>query len=79
MNSVSLPVHSVLLRYSRGEISASDAVGMLGEDASVHDVIAGLQDAGLPLPRRPRDAEAIDLARARMVLERARSAGTDPS
>lgn len=68
MNQITRPVHPAILRYSRGEIDASRAADLLGRDASVHDVIAELRDAGLEPPRPPPEEERTQLERALKVL-----------
>jgi len=62
------PVHLAIRRYSAGEISASKAADMLGERATVADVFVMTRQAGLPLPRPPREQEEAELKHALKVL-----------
>ena len=61
-------VHPVIRRYADGEISANQAAGLLGDQATVGDVIAMLRSAGLEPPRPPPDQERAELARAMAIL-----------
>ncbi len=54
--------------YSAGEISATKAADMLGQKATVADVFVMTREAGLPLPRPPREQEQAELAHALKVL-----------
>ena len=62
------PVHLAIRRYSAGEVSASKAADMLGERATVADVFVMTRQAGLPLPRPPREQEEAELKHALKVL-----------
>ncbi len=62
------PVHPAIRRYAAGEISAGTAADMLGEKATVADVFVMTRQAGLPLPRPPREQEQAELAHAIRVL-----------
>ena len=62
------PVHPAIRRYSAGEVSASKAADMLGERATVADVFVMTRQAGLPLPRPPREQEEAELKHALKVL-----------
>ena len=62
------PVHPAIRRYAAGEISASKAADMLGERATVADVFVMTRQAGLPLPRQPREQEQAELRHALKVL-----------
>jgi hypothetical protein len=64
----SAPVHPAIRRYSAGEISAGKAADLLGEKATVADVFVMTRQAGLPLPRPPREQEEAELAHALKVL-----------
>ena len=68
MNSIAPTVHPAILCYARGEVSASRAADLLGPDATIHDVIAQLRQAGLEPPRPPREVELAQLERARQLL-----------
>ena len=68
MNDLARVTHPAIYRYSRGEISARDAAELMGGDTTVHDVIYQLGEAGLPLPRRPREIELAELAKARKIF-----------
>jgi hypothetical protein len=61
-------VHPAIRRYSAGEISASKAADLLGERATVADVFVMLRQAGLPLPRPPREQEQAELDHAIKLL-----------
>ena len=61
-------VHPVIRRYAAGEISAMKAAGLLGEPASVADVIAMLHAAGLPPPLPPEQHQRTELAHAKRIL-----------
>jgi hypothetical protein len=61
-------VHPVIRRYANGEISAMQAASLLGDQASVGDVIAMLRLAGLPPPLPPPEQQKAELAHARRVL-----------
>ena len=65
---MSPPVHPAIRRYAAGEISAMQAAGLLGDRATVADVIVMARMAGLEPPRQPLEAERAELARARAVL-----------
>jgi hypothetical protein len=60
--------HPAIRRYSAGEISATKAADLLGEDFTVADVFVLTRQAGLPLPRPPREREQAELAHALKVL-----------
>jgi hypothetical protein len=61
-------VHPVILRYASGKLSANQAAGLLGDKATVADVIVMARNAGLEPPRQsPAEAEA-ELAHARAIL-----------
>jgi hypothetical protein len=62
------PVHPAIRRYAAGEIPASTAADMLGERATVADVFVMTRQAGLPLPRQPREQEQAELKHALKVL-----------
>ncbi len=62
------PVHPAIYRYSAGEISATKAADSLGGNATVADVFVLTRQAGLPLPRPPREQEQAELAHALRVL-----------
>lgn len=62
------PIHPVIRRYAEGEISATQAASLLGDRASVGDVIAMLHEAGLAPPLPSPDQQKAELARARHVL-----------
>jgi hypothetical protein len=62
------PVHPAIRRYAAGEISAAKAADILGERATVADVFVMTRQAGLPLPRPPREQEQAELAHALKVL-----------
>lgn len=62
------PVHPAIRRYSAGEMSAAKAADLLGEKATVADVFVMTRQAGLPLPRPPREQEQAELAHALKVL-----------
>ena len=66
MNTVTAPVHPAVRRYSAGEISARDAAELMSGDATVHDVIYQLREAGLPLPCHR--SSAADMERARKMF-----------
>ncbi len=68
MNQITPTVHPAILRYSRGEINASRAADLLGPDATIHDVIYQLREAGLEPPRQPREVELAQLSRARQLF-----------
>ena len=68
MNSIVPHTHPAVLRYSQGAVSASEAADLMGGDATVHDVIQQLREAGLPLPRQPREVELAELVRARKLF-----------
>ena len=40
----------------------------MGDDASIHDVIYQMREAGLPLPRQPREVELTELAKAKQMF-----------
>lgn len=65
---MSEPVHPAIRRYAAGEISATKAADMLGGGATVADVFVMTRQAGLPLPRPPREREEAELAHALKVL-----------
>lgn len=65
---MSEPVHPAICRYSAGEIPATKAADMLGERATVADVFVLTRQAGLPLPRPPREREQAELEHAMKVL-----------
>ncbi len=67
---MSEPVHLAIRRYAAGEISAAKAADILGEKATVADVFVMTRQAGLPLPRPPREQEEAELAHALKVLGR---------
>ena len=69
MNVHTPKIRQVLESYSCGRISAEEAARRLGQDATVHDVVHQLREAGLPLPRQPREVELAELARARRLFE----------
>ena len=62
------PVHPAIRSYAAGEISAAKAADMLGGRATVADVFVLTRQAGLPLPRPPREQEQAELAHALKVL-----------
>jgi hypothetical protein len=66
------PVHPVILRYAAGELSANQAAGLLGDPATVADVLMMAREAGLQPPPQPAHLARAELARARMIL------GLDP-
>lgn len=68
MSAIPQPAHPAILRYARGEISASSAADQLGPDATIHDVLAQMRNAGLEPPRPPREVELAQLAQARRLL-----------
>jgi hypothetical protein len=61
-------VHPAIRRYAAGEISAGKAADILGQRATVADVFVMTRQAGLPLPRPPREQEQAELAHALKVL-----------
>ncbi|MGH7154511.1 MAG: hypothetical protein ACREF3_11350 [Acetobacteraceae bacterium] len=61
-------IHPAIRRYASGEISATRAADMLGGGATVADVYVMTIQAGLPLPRPPREREQAELAHALKVL-----------
>jgi hypothetical protein len=62
------PVHPVIRRYAAGEISAMKAASMLGDWATVADVITMLRAAGLTPPLPSEEQQKAELAHARHVL-----------
>ena len=64
----SFSVNPAIVSYSQGEISASKAADLLGPDATIHDVVFQLREAGLSPPREPREVEQAQLAKARRVF-----------
>jgi hypothetical protein len=62
------PVHPAIRRYAAGEISANKAADLLGERATVADVFVMTLQAGLSLPRPPREQEQAELKHALKVL-----------
>ena len=62
------PVNPIIRRYADGEISANQAATLLGDQATVGDVIAMLREAGLKPPRLPPEQERAELARAVAIL-----------
>ena len=61
-------VPAPIRRYSTGEISAMKAADLLGGTATVADVFVLTRQAGLPLPRPPREREEAELRHARTIL-----------
>ena len=61
-------VPPAIRRYAAGEISATQAADRLGKGATVADVFVLTRQAGLPLPRPPREREEAELAHALKVL-----------
>lgn len=61
-------VHAAIRRYSAGEISPGKAADLLGDKATVADVFVLTRQAGLPLPRPPREQEQAELAHALAIL-----------
>lgn len=61
-------VHPAVRRYVDGEISALRAAALLGDDATVADVVMMVKAAGLKPPRQTPEKESSELARARHVL-----------
>lgn len=61
-------LHPAIQRYADGEISATQAAGLLGGRATVADVLMMLRDAGLEPPRQAPDLARAELARARAIL-----------
>ncbi len=62
------PIHPIIRRYAEGKISANQAAGLLGDQATVGDVIAMLRAAGLEPRRLPPKEERAELARAIALL-----------
>ena len=73
MSALGNTVHAAVLSYASGIISANDAAFLLGNGATVHDVIQQLKAAGLPPPRISREDELAEVARAQEVLGPVRS------
>lgn len=61
-------VHPAIRRYAAVEISANKAADLLGDRATVADVFVMTLDAGLPLPRPPREQQQAELKHAFKVL-----------
>lgn len=61
-------VHPAIRSYTAGEISAAKAADTLGGNVTVADVYVMTRQAGLPLPRPPREREQAELAHALKVL-----------
>ena len=68
MNSISRPVHDAVLGYSEGRYSADRALRLMGDDASIHDLIFQMREAGLEHPRLPPEEEEAQLAKARQIM-----------
>jgi hypothetical protein len=68
MNSIAPTVHPSLVRYANGEISKATAIDQLGPDATIHDLVHQMLQAGLEAPRMPREFEEAQLAKARRML-----------
>ncbi len=68
MNAITPKIRKVLEDYALGTFSAEEAARRMGADATVHDVIFQMREAGLALPRPPRDVEQAELARALKML-----------
>jgi hypothetical protein len=68
MNSISPTIHPAVIRYAHGEISSSRAISLLGDDATMHDLVFQLRAAGLEPPRQPREVELAQLAKARKLF-----------
>ena len=62
------PLHPALRRYLTAEISALRAAALIGDHATVADVVTMVKQAGLEPPRRPLAEEHAELRRARKVL-----------
>ena len=62
------PVHPAIRRYAAGELSAMQAASVLGDWATVADVIVLLRQAGLKPPEPPPEQARAELAHARRVL-----------
>jgi hypothetical protein len=61
-------VHPALTQYANGTISALRAASLLGNMATVAEVIIWTKAAGLLPPRPSPEQEAAELARARHIL-----------
>ena len=59
----------VLEKYSRGDISASNAADALGVGYNVGDVYVLSREAGLPLPNSDGDFEAQQFDHAKKLFE----------
>jgi hypothetical protein len=68
-------VHPAIRRYAAGDISASQAAGMLGERATVADVFVMTRQAGLGVPRQSREQETTEFAQVLRVLGLERAQG----
>jgi hypothetical protein len=58
----------IITRYAGGEISAMQAAGLLGGDATVADVIVMLRRAGLMPPEPPPERARAELEHARLIF-----------
>ena len=61
---------AVLRRYSDGELSPREAARAIGDDATEHDVYAGILLARLPLPVPPAAELRKQIEAAKAMLSR---------
>ena len=59
MNDSPALIHPAVLRYAAGDISASEAAEMMGDDSTVHDVLSVIREHGLGIARRGSRADEV--------------------